>query len=59
MKNKYESSTLALHSKFEYELYTALPMTPEELERTEKKYNENTINRQEHYNTLRYRVERI
>ena len=38
-KVKYESSPFPLDSKFEYELYTALPMSEDELETIEKKYN--------------------
>ena len=37
-KVKYESSPFLLDSKFEYELYTVLPMTLEELEEAEKKH---------------------
>ena len=38
-KVKYESSPFPLDSKFEYELYAALPMSEDELEKVEKKYN--------------------
>ena len=38
-KVKYESSPFPLDSKFEYELYAALPMSEDELEKAEKKYN--------------------
>ena len=37
-KVKYGSSPFPLDSKFAYELYSALPMTPEELEEAEKKH---------------------
>jgi len=35
---KYESSPFPLDSKFEYEIFSALPMTDEELAQTEMKY---------------------
>ena len=38
-KVKYESSPFPLDSKFEYELYEALPASEDELEKAEKKYN--------------------
>ena len=38
-KVKYESSPFPLDSKFEYELFVALPMSEDELEKSEKKYN--------------------
>ena len=39
---KYESSPFPLHSKFEYELYAALPISEKELEKAENKYKGNT-----------------
>ena len=36
---KYESSPFPLDNKFEYELYTALPISEVELEKAEKKHN--------------------
>ena len=38
-KVKYESSPFPLDSKFEYELYAALPKFEDELEKSKKKYN--------------------
>ena len=38
-KVKYESSPFLLDSKFDYELYAALPMSEDELEKAKKKYN--------------------
>ena len=37
-KVKYESSPFPLDNKFEYELFTALPMSDEELAKAEKQY---------------------
>ena len=43
-KVKYESNPFPLDSKFGYELYVALPMSEDELEKAEKKYNETYMN---------------
>ena len=38
-KEKHESSLFSIDSKFEYELYAALPISEDELEKAEEKYN--------------------
>ena len=50
-KVKYESSPFPLDSTFEYELYAALFMSKDELEKLKRNTTENIINGLEHYNT--------
>ena len=50
--------TIPLGSKFEYELYTALPISEEELEKSEINTRTNTTNGQDHYNIYQYGVDK-
>ena len=58
-KVEYESSQFLLDSKFEYELYMALPMTTEELEQDKKKYKGKYNKYTGASNILWYGVEKI
>ena len=49
-KVKYESNPFPLDSKFGYELYVALPMSKDELEKAGKNTTKNIINGREHCN---------
>ena len=50
-KVKYKSSLFRLDSKFEYELYAALPMSEDELEKTKRNTTEDIINGWDHCTT--------
>ena len=49
-KLKYESNPFPLDSKFGYELYVALPMSADELEKAGKSTTKKRINGQDHWN---------
>ena len=57
-KVKYESSPFPLDSKFEYELYVALLMSEDELEKVEKNKTENMTNGLENYTTWQFEVDK-